>query len=283
MGLAPWSWVAAGAAGALAGALAFLALVTMPERWLRDAVPGPEPESPLPDPRIRFLPFGLLWILASGALGVRALAALGPGAALVVGLVALVPLGVLFAADCLTRILPDQAVVGLAALGVLCFFLDLVPSLSGTLPGSLPAGSPWWLGALDRLGAGAAGGGLLLLVGWIGAKAAKREAMGMGDVKLLAAAGLVTGLAGLVGVLLVGFVTGAVLAVPQLVRKYAGRRRKDAAADAAPDGAPDDASDDAPEPDGTMPFGPFLVLGVVAVLFFGDALRSVAAWYLSMF
>ncbi len=267
--------------GLCSGTLSYFLFLRMPERWMRDVEPEGE-VVPLPSPRLRFFPLGLVWILVCAGLSVQALATHGSGVVAVLCAVALVPLSVLFATDCLTRILPDQGVVALAVVGVVLFALDLVPSLAGAVPGSLSAGTPWYLEAASRVGAGLAGGLLLIGVGWIGSRlfAGGREAMGMGDVKLLAAAGLVSGIVGLLAVLLVAFVTGAVFAVPALVRKY-GHRSEEPEEGAEADATAD--ADAAPVPDGTMPFGPFLVLGVVAVLFFQNVLAGIASWYLSLF
>ena len=281
-------WTLSLATGIAVGAGSYALFLSMPESWIRDDEPGLEPVAPLPKPRLRFLPFGLLWVLACVVLSVQSFSTPADGWVAALCVLALVPLSVVFVSDCLTRIIPDQAVVALAVIGVLFWGLGLVPSLSGALPGMLPNGAPWYLEVVNRIGAALTGGLLLLAVGWIGSRmAGGAEAMGMGDVKLLAAIGLVSGALGLLAVLLVAFVTGAVFALPALVRKYRSRPIPPAASyPLPPDGLlPPDGSLPPTEnlQDGTMPFGPFLVLGLLAVLFFSNQLQAVAAWYLTTF
>ena len=102
-------------------------------------------------------------------------------------------------------------------------------------------GIAWILGAL-------AAGGLLFLVALVYPKG-----MGMGDVKLAAFLG--AGLGGAVAVaLFVGFVAGFFPAIAVLVRRGRAARKE------------------------TIPYGPFLALGGVIALFWGDAILD---WYLS--
>lgn len=110
--------------------------------------------------------------------------------------------------------------------------------------------APWWDGLL-----GAAAGALpLLAVDGLGRLVYKKEGMGLGDVKMMAFAGLFLGwqatlLALLLAVVLGGAVGGVGLATGRLKR-----------------GA-------------YMPFGPFLAMGTVAAFLFGP---SVIRWYLSL-
>jgi leader peptidase (prepilin peptidase)/N-methyltransferase len=100
-------------------------------------------------------------------------------------------------------------------------------------------------GEVERLIAGAAAGGFLLL-----AVLAYPRGMGMGDVKLAAVLGLFLGRAVAPG-LLIALVTGVVVGgvIMAHVGVAAGRKTK-------------------------VPFGPFLALGGVAAIFAGDALVS---------
>jgi leader peptidase (prepilin peptidase) / N-methyltransferase len=99
------------------------------------------------------------------------------------------------------EILPDQLTLGgLVAAPVMVF---LVPDLQPTDGGV----GRWRIGGetlLERLGAGgtavvhglvgaAAVGGCLWLVGWLGSKAFRKDAMGLGDVKMAAAMGALLG------------------------------------------------------------------------------------------
>ncbi len=96
------------------------------------------------------------------------------------------------------------------------------------------------------------GGGLLYLVAvgyhaWTG-----REGMGGGDIKLLAMIGAFLGWRGVLVTLLLGSFTGAMIGIVLIVARGGDSRLP-------------------------IPFGPFLALGAVCALFFGDDLIR---WYL---
>lgn len=133
--------------------------------------------------------------------------------------------------DMRTFEIPDGASIAVLVIGVVCFFI----------PGLL-----WW----DRLlGILCAAGPLLLVV-----LLSRGTAMGMGDVKLMAAAGLVLGWKLSLFALFAGVVIGgAVGSVLMLTRK---KGRKD-----------------------SIPFVPMLSAGVIVSLLFGN---TVINWYVSM-
>jgi leader peptidase (prepilin peptidase)/N-methyltransferase len=106
-------------------------------------------------------------------------------------------------------------------------------------------------GSLAERGVAAAGaGGALLCVAL-----AYPRGMGMGDVKLAAVMGLYLGSA-VVPALLVGFGAGSLFGLWLMARHGAGARKQ------------------------KVPFGPFLALGGVVGLWYGDA---IVAWYVSTF
>jgi leader peptidase (prepilin peptidase)/N-methyltransferase len=107
-----------------------------------------------------------------------------------------------------------------------------------------PAGLP------ERLIAAAAAGGFLLLVAL-----AYPHGMGMGDVKLVAVMGLYLGSA-VAPALLIGFAAGALAGLAMIARRGAAARKA------------------------AVPFGPFLALGGVVGLWFGDAMVQ---WYVERF
>lgn len=99
-----------------------------------------------------------------------------------------------------------------------------------------------------------AGGLPLLLIALIAGILLKREAMGGGDVKLMAFCGFIIGWKLVIPAYLIGIIVGAVISV--LLMALGRKKRGD-----------------------EIPFGPFLSLGVVLSVFFGDALID---WYLGL-
>lgn len=80
------------------------------------------------------------------------------------------------------------------------------------------------------------------------------EGMGYGDVKMLAMVGAVSGWRAVLGVLLLGAVLGTIVAVPAVIRSGRGMQA-------------------------SIPFGVFLGLAFLAVLFFGHTLSE---WYFAL-
>lgn len=111
--------------------------------------------------------------------------------------------------------------------------------------------SPLWPGlGLLRALAGGAVGFIVLLIPYL----LSRGGMGAGDVKLAALVGMVAGWPGALVAMFLAMVAGGAVAGPLLLLGL--RKRKD-----------------------QIPFGPFLSLGAVATLFYGDFLL---AWYISL-
>jgi len=102
----------------------------------------------------------------------------------------------------------------------------------------------------DRAIAGAAAGGGLLLVALV-----YPRGMGMGDVKLAAVMGLYLG-SSVAPALLIAFAAGALVGLAMIARGGAQARKQ------------------------AVPFGPFLALGGIVALWYGNAL---VAWYLATF
>ena len=100
------------------------------------------------------------------------------------------------------------------------------------------------------IGAACAGGGLWLL-GFTASKILKKEAMGFGDVKLLAGYGALMGLDGAVETLILAAFLGIVVMIPWA--KIAERRGKG-------DGS------------GQIPFGPFLAVAAPVMYLWGQAI-----------
>jgi len=99
-----------------------------------------------------------------------------------------------------------------------------------------------------------AGGLPLLLIALIAAFLLKREAMGGGDIKLMAFCGFIIGWKLVIPAYLIGIITGAIMSV--ILMALGLKKRGD-----------------------EIPFGPFLSLGVIISVFFGDALID---WYVGL-
>lgn len=87
-----------------------------------------------------------------------------------------------------------------------------------------------------------AGGGIFLLITLLGGLVYGKEAMGLGDVKLMGALGLYFGLTNIIIVALLSFLIGAILSIILLVTKIK-------------------------KTDEYIPFGPFIVLGTFITIF----------------
>lgn len=132
------------------------------------------------------------------------------------------------------RIIPNTiSLPGIAVGIVVSFFLPL------------PVAAIHWYGAF--LGA-IVGGGIILLVGYVGAKIFRKEAMGGGDVKLMAMIGAFLGWEMALMTIFFGSIVGAVIGL--IVKLIAGKDY--------------------------IPFGPFLSVGALISLFFGQQLLF---WY----
>ena len=88
------------------------------------------------------------------------------------------------------------------------------------------------------------GGGTLYLVGAVGKRLLKREALGLGDVKYMIFVGGFVGAEGVLLVFFLGCALGSLVGLP--LRALTGRQE--------------------------IPFGPFLSAGFALLLFFRDAL-----------
>lgn len=125
----------------------------------------------------------------------------------------------------------------------------------------------------DALIGACAGAGAVAIVGWLGEVVLKREAMGFGDVTLMAVVGAAVGPARSLLVLFIGAALGAVAFVgivyPVVRLRGAPRGEQiDLELGAPPTALPE------------VPFGVFLAPAAVVVLVWGDPLVS---WYLSRF
>lgn len=139
-------------------------------------------------------------------------------------------------------IIPDTMILIIMALGLISLITDLFIDVSS-------------LEVLDRIFGFVAFGGVFLLIAIIGEKALKREALGGGDIKLVAACGLLIGWK----LMILGVFGGALIAllveIPNILLK---RREREA----------------------EIPFGPYLVLGIYLSTLFGNIFLE---WYFGLF
>tara|TARA_B100000315_G_scaffold249499_3_gene280810 strand:+ start:1724 stop:2623 length:900 start_codon:yes stop_codon:yes gene_type:complete len=138
------------------------------------------------------------------------------------------------------------------------FDYQIIPNeitFPGMLLGFLSAVTVLPISWQDSVGGLLCGGGVLFFVVWISPYIFGREGMGMGDVKLLAMLGAFLGWKATLFTLLLASFSGAMVGLILLATKLITRR----------------------EP---IPFGPFLALGGVMVIFFGEGLIE---WYGGLF
>jgi leader peptidase (prepilin peptidase)/N-methyltransferase len=134
-----------------------------------------------------------------------------------------------------------------------------------------PFATPW-----DALIGACTGAGLISIVAWLGEVVLKREAMGFGDVTLMALIGAAVGPARSLLVVFIGAALGAltfVLIVLPLMRLRRGAVTVEAA-DGVVEGEAAGGNGELPN----VPFGVFLAPAALVVLLTGERL---IAWYLS--
>jgi leader peptidase (prepilin peptidase)/N-methyltransferase len=123
----------------------------------------------------------------------------------------------------------------------------------GLIAGSLLLPDPFLrsslLGIKNSLVGMAAGLGLFYLVALVGSAIYKKEALGGGDIKMMAMVGAVMGWKAVLLTTFTGSLTGAVIGIVIMVLKGEGRQTK-------------------------IPFGPFLALGAIVTLFYGQEILS---------
>lgn len=154
------------------------------------------------------------------------------------------------------QIIPDVITLPgmLIGLAVAPLFM---PQLSDPLPfslGRLFHSGPYLTALLNSFIGLFIGGFPLLAIGWIWEKLRKVEAMGGGDVKLMAMVGSFIGWKGALLTIMLGAITGSVVGITLIALKKH-------------------------QPDKVIPFGPFLALGAVLSTFYG---YDIIFWYLGL-
>ena len=147
--------------------------------------------------------------------------------AFILFLIAGTDLATYFQCDGQYGIIPDPLVLGMAAGGLA--FSPWNPFLKA---------HPW-----SGIAAGAGAAAFLLAFRFIGEKVLKKEALGLGDVKMFAAIGTWMGWKGALATLVAGSLTGSAVSLLLIFAKKIDRRS-------------------------AVPFGPFLAAGALIVLFY---------------
>ena len=231
-----------GVAGALLAPMGLWVLNKMPARCFcdYDEQPGPEHQAPRVFMKKQGWPAGLFLCITAVLLFLRFGAGL-ESAALVLFCAVLIMISL---ADTRFSIIPDELLIAGGVLAVI-----------SAIPAALTQNS--LMGWLSLLLGGALGAGMVLALNMIARLFYKRDALGMGDVKLLAVCGLACGLTGVLYVaVLTLFVAGGSFILLMALKKLS--------------------------PDEYHPLGPYIVLATVLMLCFRPVLDNVVQWYLSL-
>jgi prepilin signal peptidase PulO-like enzyme (type II secretory pathway) len=159
------------------------------------------------------------------------------------------------AADLKTRIIPDQFISGLIFVSLFWILYDISTIYVSE--------AMWYEMIFSRLLGALAGGGVILLIGFVGSKLLKQEAMGMGDVKLMFACGLIIGVNAIFAVLALSFLLAFIPAIIQIRKSRHGRR-------------------DVVKGDNQMPFGPFIAMSSILFLVFPAEFLNIIDWWLKI-
>lgn len=141
-------------------------------------------------------------------------------------------------------IIPDELIIA----G--CVFATV-----GAFPGIL-SGQDWLQRLSPVLGA-AIGAGIILIINLLGRLVYKKDALGMGDLKLMIICGIACGTSGTIIATLVGILAAGIWFSAAIALKRVN-------------------SDD------YLPLGPFLVFGTVFTLCFRPLVDALLAWYISL-
>ena len=220
--------------GCAAGKMTIYAFNRIPAKWLCDY--GIEPEPGMWGERIKKKPWEAWLMLVFSGVSVFLMSTYGllyyiPA---IISIWLLLQIGI---ADKKYMIIPDQHVVALAAaaLGFIPFQTGVFELIFGSL----------------------IGGGSFFLIGLIGRFVMKKDTLGFGDVKLLAAIGLLAGTKGILVVLLLTVFSSALIFGIGLL---AGRFRKEQ----------------------EQPLGPFIAASAAAYILFGKMFLIPLNWYLGL-
>lgn len=120
----------------------------------------------------------------------------------------------------------------------------------------------------DAMMGALAGAGAIAIAGWLGEAVFKREAMGFGDVTLMAVVGAALGPQRALLTIFIGAALGVVVFIGFVIPVARMRRRSEASEDSAVPSLP------------LVPFGVFLAPAAILSLFYGNSLIH---WYVTRF
>ncbi len=150
------------------------------------------------------------------------------------------------AIDVRLRIIPDEANLLIFILGLVQLLVSYKTSTHTSFFSfyGYPFGltDPVWLNQLVGFLVGLGVFGLIILL-------TRGRAMGMGDLKLAAAAGLLMGWPDILIAIMVAFIAGGLYSLPLILARKKGLKDM-------------------------VPFGPFIVFGIAVVVFFGEPLMA---------
>ena len=214
-------YVLAVVAGVLAGAIITYLFGKFPDKWLQDYGVTPEDPDYRPSKRMRPFPEGLIAAVFC-AVSYCAMVFFCKEAYidtfkpmhLAVILLVIPTLALVMMADKLNRIIPDQFTIFIGVCGILSVLADVFEGSVWFSPDV-----KWWIPILNKVIASLVGAGFIWLIASLSLTFLGREGMGLGDVWLLLATGLVTGCYGLIVLIYVAIFAALFFAVPMLVRK----------------------------------------------------------------
>ena len=214
-------YVLAVVAGVLAGAIITYLFGKFPDKWLQDYGVTPDDPDYRPSKRMRPFPEGLIAAVfcavsycATVFFCKEAYIDTFKPMHLAVILLVIPTLALVMMADKLNRIIPDQFTIFIGVCGILSVLADVFEGSVWFSPDV-----KWWIPILNKVIASLVGAGFIWLIASLSLTFLGREGMGLGDVWLLLATGLVTGCYGLIVLIYVAIFAALFFAVPMLVRK----------------------------------------------------------------
>jgi prepilin signal peptidase PulO-like enzyme (type II secretory pathway) len=193
----------------------------LPEKWLQDYDYDPQASDFRLAKRMDPVPHGIISALLLAAAYVAAIVCGydfffdGINPFRIIAVILAWPIIIMIAmSDRLNRIIPDEFSIALGIIGIGSTASDLIWKSIW-----FSDHAAFYVPLLNHVIAGLVGFGLLALIGFLSETFLGKEGMGMGDMKLLGACGLIVGCYGLVVTFYVGVILGGLFAIPLFIRK----------------------------------------------------------------